>query len=160
MNKVLNTLIGLLFLVSCGVSKDTDAVIENVQETVKSISFELVGKGNLGGAGEEGIFESNVIVQTRAEWDALISKMDATNIESKHFEIQDIDFGSSTVLACFDKVQGTGGHSIKIYEIIEGHQELSVHIKKSAPNEMATSVMTQPYYIVVIDKTTKKIVFN
>ena len=160
MNKVLGIILGIFLINSCGVSKETNDEVEIEEVVIESIAFDLIGKGNLGGAGEEGIYESNVVVQTKTEWDNLVSKMDAVNLESKHFQIQNIDFNSSTVLACFDKVQGTGGHSIKVYDVVEGKNELLVYTKKSSPTEMATSVMTQPYYIIAINKTTKKIVFK
>ena len=160
MKIALSIIMGFLLLNSCCVSKEITKEAEDAQVAYESTPFDLVGKGILGGAGEEGIYESNVVIQNNAEWELLVSKMNAINQELNNFAIQEIDFEKYTVIALFDRVQNTGGYSIKIMDIQDAPENLIVLINKVTPDEMATSVMTQPYFIVRIPKTEKGVVFK
>lgn len=159
MRKLMGLIMSLFVLGSCGNSKKVMECSEAHDQSTESMLFELVGKGNLGGAGEEGIEKSNLVIQSQEAWDRLVSKINAVNKESERFYIQNIDFNEYTVIACFDKVQSSGGYAIKITDVQEGENEVHVLMKSTSPDGMATSVMTQPYYIVVIPKTSKEVIF-
>lgn len=160
MKKALSIIIGFLVLSSCGVSKETTEVVADTNLVYESVPFDIVGKGNLAGAGDEGIYESNLVIHTKADWELLISKMNAVNLEVNNFAITEVDFEKYLVIASFDKVQNSGGYSIKIMDIQDATENLIVVITKGAPTEMTASVMTQPYYIVRIPKTNKPVVFK
>ncbi len=55
---------------------------------------------------------------------------------------------------------GSGGYSISIKGILENQDNLTVTVLQTAPTGSAYAVMTQPYCIVKIPVTTKKITFN
>ena len=56
--------------------------------------------------------------------------------------------------------KGSGGHSIKINSISETTNELIVYYTEKHPTGMATSVMTQPFYMAKIHKTDKNVRFE
>lgn len=163
MEKVISIMLGLAVLNSCALTS------EELSKTLKeswgeSIELNMTYQGNLHGAGEEGIYESNLVIQTEHTWRELLSKMNSVNgIVLSSFtkgENERIDFDKKTVIACFDKIQNSGGYTIEIVDIEEGRDQLTVWIKKGSPSSIATSVMTQPYSIVVIPATTKMVEFK
>ena len=78
------------------------------------------------------------------------------------FELVDIlDFNSQIVLAVSQGQQNTGGFSIYISEILEFEDHLEVNVQESSPlpGHEVTLALSQPFQIVVIDKTEKEIIF-
>lgn len=160
MRKLIGLMMSFFILGSCGNSKKALECSEADDQMTETMLFEVVGKGILGGAGEEGIEESNLVIQSQEAWERLVARIDAVNKESNNFKISEFDFTKSTIIACFDKVQSSGGYALKIADVQEGENQIQVAIKKTSPDGMATSVITQPYYIVVIPKTSKEVVFG
>ena len=64
------------------------------------------------------------------------------------------------VIAIIDKQRNTGGHKIEIAETYTQNGIVYFIIKKTHPEGMATSVMTQPYYLATIPKINQKIEFK
>ncbi|MCH2229365.1 MAG: protease complex subunit PrcB family protein [Crocinitomicaceae bacterium] len=157
--KLMGLILGFFLVVSCADSKKALECSEADDQKTETMLFEVVANGILSGAGEEGIEESNVVIQSQEAWDRLLFKMDAVNTESNFFVKKAVDLTESTVIACFDQVQSSGGYSLKIADVQEGENQIQVAIKKTSPNGIATSVMTQPYYIIIIPKTSKEIIF-
>ena len=124
------------------------------------ISPTQIGAGNLYGNGNEKITKQNLVIATNLAWTELIGKMNSVNNETKNFAETNIDFSKFMVLAIFDEVKGSGGFSISIKEILENQDNLTVTVQQTAPTGSAFAVMTQPYCIVKIPGTTKKIIFN
>jgi hypothetical protein len=111
------------------------------------------------GAGSEGIAKQNLAIQTQEEWNNLITAMNSVNNVSNNFTETDIDFSKYQVLAIFDEVKGSGGWSIDITGVTEYQDEIIVTVENLQKGGTAT-VMTQPYYIVKIPKSDKKIIFD
>jgi hypothetical protein len=65
------------------------------------------------------------------------------------------------VIVCIDKVRNSGGFSIEIIEVVTESDTFLIKVKTEGPKPMSmvTSVMIQPYHIVKIKKTNKKIKF-
>jgi len=164
MEKGFSIMLGLAVLSSCALLSEREQLSKNSKESLELIDFNMTYQGNLYGAGEEGIYESNLVIQTEHAWRELLSKMNSVNgIVLSSFtkrESKRVNFDKNTVIACFDKIQNSGGHSIVIVDIEEGRDQLTVWTKKGFPSGIATSVMTQPYYIVVIPATTKMVEFK
>lgn len=125
--------------------------------------FVTLSKASLHGAGEEGFKEENVIIQSETDWKEFLSKLDSTNKVSDRFGNK-IDFSKNTIIAVFDKVQTSGGFSIEVSKIETKDSTLEVFIKKDdggkSSNGMAIMIMDQPYHIIKLSKTDKKIVFK
>jgi len=144
--KTFITIIFSLLLVACP---------ENEQGGFTSLS-----KGNLFGNGAEGLKKENIIISSKEEWNSFLSKIDTTNKVSETFE-NVIDFSKEMIIVCVDKVRNTGGFSIEVIEILKEGNTFLVKVKSKGPKptDMVTSAIMQPYHIVKINTTTKKIKF-
>ncbi len=126
---------------------------------MKQENIVLIGKGNLHGSGAEGIEKQNLVITTTEEWKDLLNKINAVNKVSDSFSETDIDFSEYTIIAIFEEVKNSGGHSLDLV-IQETKDKMLVDVLRKSPDGIATSVMTQPYYIVKIPKTSLPIVFE
>ncbi|WP_296381106.1 protease complex subunit PrcB family protein [Winogradskyella sp.] len=125
---------------------------------MRTTEFNVIAKGNLYGSGSEGIVAQNLVITNQNDWDKLISQMNSVNKVSDSFKETNIDFSKHTIIAVFDEVKGSGGHSLEL-TITTNSENTIVNITKIAPNGVATSVMTQPYYIIKIAKRNLPIEF-
>lgn len=147
MKLVITIIIGM-FLTGCPVN--------NGQEG----GFTSISKGSLFGAGEEGFEKENVIISSKAEWKSFLNKIDISNKVSETFD-SSIDFSKEIVVGVIDRMRNTGGFSIEVTEVVEKKDNLLVKIttKGPKPTDMVTTVIIQPYHIIKINKTNKKILF-
>ena len=122
--------------------------------------FTSLSKGNLFGNGAEGFKKENIVISSKKEWKFFLSKFDTTNKVSKTFE-NAIDFSEEMIVICLDNVRSSGGFSVEIIEVIKEASTtlIKVKFKSPKPMDMVTSVIIQPYHIVKINKTNKKIKF-
>lgn len=122
--------------------------------------FTSLSKGNLFGNGAEGFKKENIVISSKKEWKFFLSKFDTTNKVSKTFE-NAIDFSEEMIVICLDKVRSSGGFSVEIIEVIKEASTtlIKVKFKSPKPMDMVNSVIIQPYHIVKINKTNKKIKF-
>ena len=75
------------------------------------------------------------------------------------FGMQIQDFKKYIILAVFDSVYRNGGHDLKI-SVVEDNYNVIATIDYQNPNGDFTSIMTQPFEIIKIVKTTKQVIFN
>ena len=150
MNKLLGIAL-LLFALNC---KSTQP-----QEKINDETVVLIGNGNLYGSGSEGIGKANLVISSKEDWNNLMEKMDAVNDVSSSFSETDIDFSKFRIIAVFDGIKSTGGHSIAL-SIIENSDRILVEVLRKSPDGLATSVMTQPYCIAKIPKSDLPVVFK
>ncbi|HET8810581.1 MAG TPA: protease complex subunit PrcB family protein [Flavobacteriaceae bacterium] len=120
----------------------------------------LISMGSLHGAGKEGIPAQRTVIASKAEWEALKAKMNSVNSVSADFKNDTIDFSEEVVIAIFEPVKTTGGHSVSVYETLETNEEFRIRVKTTAPEGMATSVVTQPYYLAKMKNPSKPIIFE
>ena len=142
----------ILIMASCNSDKD-------VQNSVQTISPTLIGSGTLYGSGSENIVQQNTVITNQADWNALINQMDLVNNTSSGFSEINIDFENYQLLVAIDQVRVTGGYSIAINNVTENANTIEATINIASPGEMATMVITQPFYIVKIPKSTKPVAF-
>ena len=145
---VLATIVIGMFLVGCPVSKE--------QKT----SFTSVSKGNLFGAGKEGFKKENLVISSKKVWKSFLHQMDEANKISETFE-NSIDFSKDVIVVVIDEVRNTGGFSIEITEVVSKDASLlvKIHSKGPKPTDMVTMAIVQPYHIIKMTKTNKKILF-
>ncbi len=136
----------IFVLVSCKTTKTGNEI--------KKLDMKTISKGALYGDGAEGIVESNMIVRSESEWNDLVEKMDAANVISSGFKELPVDFSKEMIICVFDKVRGTGGIHINIDEVMLHKKKINVMVslQEPAPGENVTTIMTQPYHIIKIDK--------
>ena len=122
--------------------------------------FTSLSKGSLFGNGAEGFKKENIVISSKEEWKSFLLKTDTTNKISKTFE-NAIDFSKEMVIVCIDKVRNSGGFSVEIIEAVKEGDTFLIKVKTESPKPMSmvTSVIIQPYHIVKIKKTNKKIKF-
>lgn len=151
MKKSLILFVFSLLIMSCS-SDDTETTTTTIETT-------LIGKGNLYGSSSQGVDEQNLVINNETEWNALITLLDAANNISDSFTETDIDFTAFTVIVAIDQVRGNGGHVLGI--VVNANPEnVLVTVTDLAPQGNATTVITQPYHIVKIPKTTLPVVFQ
>jgi len=134
---------------SCG-NKEKDSI-------VKPVSFSTLSQGDLKGNGKEGIEKSKLIISDMKAFDVLVEKINSVNDEIS--PVPAINFDESIVLAVFDDLKSHGGHSIDITKVTEQEDRFVVEIERLNTGGMLT-VITQPYHLVTIPKTTKPIIFT
>lgn len=135
----------LFLLTSC--NNDND---DSKQSTVE---FSVVAQGDPGPSQTQNISKSNLVIKDTESWNNLLSKM--STYETSRFTETNIDFTKYQIIVAFDQVYSNGGHSIDITKITEDHNSIFVKVEKLLKGNDA-SVVTQPYHIVRIAKTTKK----
>lgn len=143
------TMILFLGLNSCATTKG------GTQENV-DVSYTVVKSGMLYGGGSEEIDEGLVIVQSKAEWDAIIKKMNAAN----QTITEEIDLEKNTVIIYFDKLRGSGGYAVKASKVISDGSKTTLFLNLTSPEGNAIDIMTQPYEIISIAKTDQEIGFK
>lgn len=141
-----------LMLIFCSCNAED----EPIQERIETVT---VASGSLYGAGEEGIQEGKLVIDDVDAWNAMLSNMNTVNNESGNFLETDIDFSSYQVIAVFEEVKGNGGYSLGI-NVFEDSANRIVKVESHVPEGNATRVITQPYIIVRIPRSTLPIVFQ
>lgn len=148
---VLLFLCSIFFIIS-SCSSDND---ENT-ESKTPVTIHQIGKGNLVGTY---VTQQNMVITTTAQWSALLSNLDASNNISGGFTETNIDFNQYMIIAVFDEVYSNGGHSIDIMTVDENLQNIVVDVEKLLTGNV-TTVVTQPYHIVKVQKSTKPVLFQ
>ena len=154
MNTIFASLI-LILTVSC---KSTNNQVKTERKIEKENTV-LIAKGNLYGSGDEGIKEQNLVITNQKDWNNLLERLNSVNNVSEGFSETEIDFSNNSVIAVFDNVKSSGGHRIDL-TIIPSSEHIIVKVNRESPKGMATTVMTQPYYIVKIAKSNLPIRFE
>jgi hypothetical protein len=92
------------------------------------------------------------------DYDAIRDKMNSVNQEVGDNIIPDIDFFDEQMLIfVFDKVRGTGGYTFKAKHALVNNDTLTLSVISNPPNGPATSIMTQPFQVLKLERLDKKI---
>ncbi|SHL75187.1 protease complex subunit PrcB family protein [Flavobacterium chilense] len=124
-----------------------------------NITFSVIAQKDLSPSEQKPISETKVTIKDAQSWNAFTTKLNVVNEETKFFSETNIDFTKYQIIAVIDQKYGNGGHSIDITQIIETRNKIFVNVEKLHTGNL-TSVITQPYHIVKIAKSEKKVVFN
>jgi len=148
--KQIITLFSFLFLLtSC--SNDSNS-------NQSDVSFSTVVQKDLSPSDQKPIAETKVVITDSQAWNAFITKISVVNEESKYFIDTNIDFTKFQIIAVIDQKYLNGGHTIDITKIAENKNKIYVKVEKLHTGNIAT-VLTQPYHIVKIAKSSKKVIF-
>lgn len=85
--------------------------------------------------------------------------MNSVNNVSEIFSETDINFSEYTIIAVFDEIKGNGGHGMEL-NIISNSENIIAIVTDLVPEEFATTVMTQPFYIAKIQNSNLPIIFE
>src|SRR5690606_1506406 len=125
--------------------------------SVKPVEFTTLSQGDLKGNGEENIGKSKLIISEQKIFDVLLGKINFVNDQIN--PAPKVDFNESIVLAVFDDIKSHGGHSVDITNVSEYEDRFVVEVERLKEGGMLT-MMTQPYHLVIISKTSKPIIFK
>ena len=103
--------------------------------------------------------KANLVIKDLAEWNKLLVKL---NLDIKPWQnaiSTDIDFEKYQVIAVIDEIRNYGGYSIDITTITQTENQILVKVAQLNSGGIATAI-TQPYHIVKIPKSNKKVVFE
>lgn len=119
------------------------------------LEFETFQKGFYSGIKEK----KEMVIKNKMEF--LDMWKNLTKILLPLPEPPEIDFDKYMLLCTFMGEKPTGGFSIEIKKIIEEDKEIKVFVKEISPgkNCIVTMAFTQPFHIVLLKKSKKKIKF-
>lgn len=144
----------IMSLVSC---KTTQPIDDIETATNTNIEFKTINSGFLTGNGGEGIGSNEVfVIKSEGDWAMLRAKMNSVNETQKEVSI---DFEQTTVLAYFDEIRPSGGYAVEIISVIDQEDGVEVTARFKKPFDAAIEIMTQPFHIVSIPKTKKRVRF-
>ena len=120
----------------------------------EEIVFSTISKGTLFGNGIEGILEEKFTITNEKQWQVFLNKINSVNNVSSSFSEININFSNHNIICVFDTIRNTGGYAIEIERIFIEKKNLNIvyNKKEPGPMEMVTTIITQPYHIVKIQK--------
>ena len=120
----------------------------------EEIIFSTIYKGTLFGNGIEGILEEKFTIKNEKQWQVFLNKINSVNNVSSSFSEININFSNHNIICVFDTIRNTGGYAIEIERVFVEKKNLNIvyNKKEPGPMEMVTTIITQPYHIVKIEK--------
>ena len=102
----------------------------------------------------EGILEEKFTIKNEKQWQVFLNKINSVNNVSSSFSEININFSNHNIICVFDTIRNTGGYAIEIERVFVEKKNLNIvyNKKKPGPMEMVTTIITQPYHIVKIEK--------
>jgi hypothetical protein len=130
-----------------------------VEKFPQKISPILIAQGELYGNSRDSITEQNIVITTQEEWSNLIDAMRLENSSVTNIAETDIDFTQYQVIAVFGKVEGNGGWSIAITNIMEYSDSIVATYTNIETGNLVDAI-AQPFQIVKIPLSNKKVAFD
>lgn len=148
--KQISLVLFLVLVIVLGCNDENDSLFKTV------IDFTEIANSALYGNGEEGISQSNMVIQNETDWENLKNQMDSYNNVTDNFNETDIDFETHTLIAIFLEIK-MNGYEVNIDKVTETENAINV---STTENAFISSVICQPYCIIKIPKTEKTIIFD
>jgi hypothetical protein len=133
--------------ISCNNSDDSDSF---VPQTITPV---LIGKGIHSG----NALQSNLVITNQADWLQLMNSLTSAN--TSNFTETNIDFNNFQLLVSIDGTRPNTGYSIDISNVIENITNITATVSILNSGNGFT-VLSQPFHIVKIPKSTKPVVFQ
>ncbi len=143
----------ILIMVSCGMTND--AISQDKNSENKNVAFSIILQNEFGGPNTP---EIQVIKEPKAlqQFYSLINRT-----RKPGFALPKIDFTKEMVIVLCMGEKREAGNSISIVSVKESEKELQVLVsEKGNVGKMSAMVITQPFNIVKLPLTLKKIVFK
>lgn len=103
--------------------------------------------------------KENLVIKDQQTWTSLIGKMAFLSDTNYYFPDATIDFTKYQVIVVIDEVRQYGGYSIDITKITQDNNSIFITVEQLKSGGI-NAVITQPFHIVKISKTGKKVVFK
>lgn len=125
--------------------------------TTEDIAITPVGQGSIS---QSSIQQKNMVIKDRITWEALKLKMNETNTNTTagFSKENDIDFSKFQIIAAFYKQNSNSSSSIDITKATL--RSGTIFIKVENLRFGLTHDVAQPFHIVKIPKSSRKIVFE
>lgn len=119
------------------------------EEVKKAIKIKREWKGYNCGYTEP----SKLVIKTEEQWREVWGKVHRLQLPMPG--LPKIDFEKEMVIAVFMGEQKSGGYEIEITSVTETEEEIVVEVveRKPPPESLRTMVLTQPFHIVVVEKS-------
>jgi hypothetical protein len=162
MKKLLLLSIVASFLASC--QSDDSSAVNQTLDNPEAIEFESAFKHEYADYPEPGGYVFN----DETAWADFAEDVNSpftydpeTGITTNQLMALEIDFSTSTVIAVVDELHSHGGYDINVTSVTEEDNLINVMAEATLPNGgNVTAVLTQPYHIVIIPKTTLPVTFE
>lgn len=122
------------------------------QFSAENLSFKVLKNGALYGGGEEGVAPGVYLILNSMDWTKQVSAMNAINQHVPESLVHDVDFERDMVVVLVDQLRGSGAYTYRTSSVIKKKDAILIQIESKAPDGPATSVMTQPYEIILLRK--------
>jgi hypothetical protein len=119
----------------------------------QTITPVLIGKGIHSGSA----VQSNSVITNQKDWLQLMNSLTTEN--TSNFTETNIDFNNFQLLISVDSIRPDTGYSINISNVIENSTNITATIT-SINGGNGYTVLSQPFHIVKIPKSTKPVVFQ
>lgn len=126
-----------------------------------AFAYQLIAQSTLHGNGAEGFEPGLYKITDKKQWQEFLKKINKVNNESDGFKLDHIDFDKYILVAIFDKILHQGG--VKFYiKMVENTKDTIKFVTdhKAPQGQFAIQVMNQPYILIKIKKTGKKLVVS
>ena len=145
----LNLCVSLFVVLGCSSTIQPSKTIKK-----EEIVFNTISKGTLFGNGIEEILEEKFTIKNEKQWQVFLNKINSVNNVSSSFSEININFSNHNIICVFDTIRNTGGYAIEIERVFVEKKNLNIvyNKKEPGPMEMVTTIITQPYHIVKIEK--------
>ena len=101
--------------------------------------------------------KSFITIESIEKLDSIYATLNKTR--TPKYKTPKVNFDKEIVVGLFMGTKSSGGYAIKIDHIQSDGNYTAVFINETKPTGMATSVITQPFYLARINKPTKPIRF-
>jgi len=130
--------------------------IEMIKKSITTLEFDTIEKGFFSDITEK----KDLIIRTQDEWAKLWNKH--TSIRIPYPEAPVIDFTENMILAVFMGQKPSGGFALEITRVEKCENGLIVFFSEvePPPDAVVTAVLTQPYYIIRIEKSNLPVKFK
>lgn len=126
---------------------------KHTENITSKVSFEIIKTGILHGAGEEGFSQEAIKVSNIEEFNQILKKLNSVNEELGDDIISNESFFDEQMLVfVFDKVRGTGGYDFNVEHVLLQSDTIAITAFSKKPEGPATSIMTQPFQLLQMDK--------
>ena len=137
----------LFITLSCNETEETNSF------SPQTITPVLIGKGTQSG----NAVQSNLVISNQTDWLSLMNSLTTSN--TNNFSETNIDFNNFQLLVSIDGSKPDTGYSINITNVIENETNITATIT-SVNSGGGFTVISQPFHIVKIPKSTKPVIFQ
>ncbi len=138
------------------------AFIAQPQQPQINLPFKTLAQQSRG----EHAQKKDYVIRAQADWDKLQKQAFAGQLNSTNMRddstLRKIDFSKQMIIAVFQGQKPSGGYSIAITKLSRDDKRLEVFVEEKSPGSgcFTTQVITQPYHLIVTEKSDRKVVFT